>query len=124
MLFVTQMTQTLLNAFKIVKKVGDEHDQAAMRELFGDLVENLAGICLIPPRHELKLIDNDLPLSRRIAGLEISRESLIENRQAHRILLLDGHVTEGSSDGGGVVVFGPSWRGARSQKPGARRRIR
>ena len=58
-------------------------------------------------RNLLQFIDAQLPLPRRIARLEISRQRLIEYRQPHRILLLDRHIRQTRRDRGGMIVFGP-----------------
>ena len=45
-----------------------------------------------------------------LLGLKYRAQRLIEDRQPHRILLLDRHVGKRRRDGGGVVVLGPASR--------------
>jgi len=71
MLLIPQMAQAFLDALEIVEEVGQDNDQAAMRQLFSQLVENPARARLLQSRHQRQFARDDLPLRRGVARLDV-----------------------------------------------------
>ena len=55
------MPQALLDRVQVVEEIGEDDDQAAMRELLGELIQDFACAGLVPARNLLQFVD--LPAS-------------------------------------------------------------
>ena len=92
--------------FRIVEEVADEDDQPALRDAFGDAVENGADIGIVTGFGGVKFFQNAPHLAGTAAGADEAAGRFVEGDQARGVALFDEQIRKRGGEVLGVFELG------------------